>query len=136
MQVLHLLLQRYENLHLENFQTETIAEQHKKTLVSVLHVWMDGYPEDWDLDNLQRIFAFTSKRLPNSDLHRKVLFRLDQYKRKPSKKLWSDDYCDQYRNLCLTQVFREPPPHYTNLYRFPDIDVKHFAEQLTRMDMV
>lgn len=43
--------------------------------VSVLHVWLDGFPEDWDTENLQRLLAFTSKRLPNSEIHVKALHR-------------------------------------------------------------
>lgn len=52
---------------------------------------------------------------------------------------WSNDYhdqfADQFGGLCLTPAFRGPPSHLLNSYRFPNIPVKHFAEQLTRMDM-
>lgn len=47
---------------------------------------------------------------------------------------WSD-LTDQFGGLCLTPAFRGPPSHLLNSYRFPNIPVKHFAEQLTRMDM-
>jgi ral guanine nucleotide dissociation stimulator-like 1 len=77
-QVLDLLLDRYESLHSEPHKhSEALCDQHKKTLVSVLHVWLDGFPEDWDTDNLQRLLAFTSKRLPSSELHIKALHRYD-----------------------------------------------------------
>lgn len=68
--VLELLLRRYENLN-----NEPLSEQYKKTLVSVLHLWLDGYPEDWDDDSLQNLLSFTSTRLPNSKLHIKALHR-------------------------------------------------------------
>lgn len=72
-QVLSLLTQRYDALHekhleeLEQAQQNgqvmdpaydphaSIHEQHKKTLVSALHVWLDGFPEDWHEDNLQQV---------------------------------------------------------------------------------
>lgn len=73
--VLELLLQRYEKLSSEPIHPEPVAEQYKKTLVSVLHVWLDGYPEDFDDENLQNLLAFTSKRLPSSKLHLKALHR-------------------------------------------------------------
>uniref|UniRef100_A0AAG5DM82 Ras-GEF domain-containing protein n=1 Tax=Anopheles atroparvus TaxID=41427 RepID=A0AAG5DM82_ANOAO len=143
--VLELLLERYEQLHAEPTllqQSESVSDQHKKTLVSVLHVWLDGFPEDWDTDNLQRLLAFTSKRLPKSEIHMKALNRftnrLDKYSRIPPPLPWSNDYhdfADQFGGLCLTPAFRGPPSHLLNSYRFPNIPVKHFAEQLTRMDM-
>uniref|UniRef100_A0A182NV68 Ras-GEF domain-containing protein n=1 Tax=Anopheles dirus TaxID=7168 RepID=A0A182NV68_9DIPT len=142
--VLELLLDRYEKLHAEPalLQPESLSDQHKKTLVSVLHVWLDGFPEDWDTDNLQRLLAFTSKRLPKSEIHIKALnrytHRLDKYSRIPPPLPWSNDYhdfADQFGGLCLTPAFRGPPSHLLNSYRFPNIPVKHFAEQLTRMDM-
>ncbi|XP_049300037.1 ral guanine nucleotide dissociation stimulator-like 1 isoform X2 [Anopheles funestus] len=142
--VLELLLDRYEKLHAEPalLQPESLSDQHKKTLVSVLHVWLDGFPEDWDTDNLQRLLAFTSKRLPKSEIHMKALnrftHRLDKYSRIPPPLPWSNDYhdfADQFGGLCLTPAFRGPPSHLLNSYRFPNIPVKHFAEQLTRMDM-
>ncbi|XP_055600555.1 ral guanine nucleotide dissociation stimulator-like 1 isoform X2 [Uranotaenia lowii] len=143
--VLELLLNRYEKLLAEPapvLPAESLTDQRKKTLVSVLHVWLDGFPEDWDTDNLQRLLAFTSKRLPNSELHVKALHRytnrLDKYSRIPPPLPWSNDYhdlSDQFGGLCLTPAFRGPPSHLLNSYRFPNIPVKHFAEQLTRMDM-
>ncbi|XP_058466846.1 ral guanine nucleotide dissociation stimulator-like 1 isoform X1 [Malaya genurostris] len=143
--VLELLLNRYEKLHSEPaalVPSESLNDQHKKTLVSVLHVWLDGFPEDWDTENLQRLLAFTSKRLPNSEIHVKALHRytnrLDKYSRIPPPLPWSSDYhdlTDQFGGLCLTPAFRGPPSHLLNSYRFPNIPVKHFAEQLTRMDM-
>ncbi|XP_058059946.1 ral guanine nucleotide dissociation stimulator-like 1 [Anopheles bellator] len=142
--VLDLLLERYEKLHSEPglLQPESLSDQHKKTLVSVLHVWLDGFPEDWETDNLQRLLAFTSKRLPKSEIHVKALnrftHRLDKYSRIPPPLPWSNDYhdfTDQFGGLCLTPAFRGPPSHLLHSYRFPNIPVKHFAEQLTRMDM-
>lgn len=141
-QILDLLLQRYERLHSEPIHTETVSEQHKKSLVSALHVWIDGYPEDWDQQNLKKIVAFTSRRLSSSEIHYKVLLRMDRLARSraaPSQLPWEphdyNDYTEQFNGLCLTPAFM-PPAHLLQAYRFPHIPVKHFAEQLTRMDMV
>lgn len=139
--VLELLLQRFENLR--------NSEQYKKTLMSVLHLWLDGYVDDWDDENLQTLLTFTSSRLPNSKLHMKALTRftdrLDKYSRVPPL-TWSvpmsspyhntHDVTDHFNGLCLSPAFRGTPnSHLLSTYRFPNISVKHFAEQLTRMDM-
>lgn len=95
---------------------------------------------------MQTLLAFTSKRLPNTELHLKALTRytdrFDKYSRVQPPLPWSPDYyeyqeiTEQYSGLCLSPAFRGPPSHLLNSYRFPNIPVKHFAEQLTRMDMV
>lgn len=97
-QVLDLLLDRYERLYVEATSSATtaatqsstthpapshgdpLAEQHrhKDSLIKALHVWLDGYPEDWTQPNLKRIVAFTSHRLSSSEIHYKALHRLDQ----------------------------------------------------------
>lgn len=141
-QIVDLLLQRYERLHSEQMVSESFAEQHKKSLVAALHVWLDGYPEDWTVTNLKKIIAFTSKRLSSSEVHHKALNRLERLARArvavPASP-WDDDYntdfTQQFSGLCLTPAFM-PPAHLLQAYRFPHVSVKHFAEQLTRMDMV
>lgn len=47
------------------------------------------------------------------------------------------DLTDHFNGLCLSPVFRgtQNSHHVLTTYRFPNISVKHFAEQLTRMDM-
>jgi ral guanine nucleotide dissociation stimulator-like 1 len=139
--VLALLLEKFENLR--------NTEAHKKTLLSVLHLWLDAYPEDWDDENLQTLLTFTSGRMPNSKIHMKALNkfteRLDKYARVPPLS-WNDpslltyqsvnDLSDQFNGLCLSPAFRGTSnSHLITTYRFPNISVKHFAEQLTRMDM-
>lgn len=141
-QIIDLLLQRYERLHSEPLNGELFAEQHKKSLVAALHVWLDGYPEDWTAQHLKKIIAFTSKRLSSSEVHHKALNRLDRLARarvSPTISPWDHDYtadfAQQFNGLCLTPAFM-PPAHLLQAYRFPHVSVKHFAEQLTRMDMV
>lgn len=142
-QVIELLLQRYERLHAEPLGAESFAEQHKKSLVAALHVWLDGYPEDWNVNNLKKIIAFTSKRLSSSEVHHKALNRLERLARArvavPPATPWDHEYdtefAQQLNGLCLTPAFMSPS-HLLQAYRFPHIPVKHFAEQLTRMDMV
>lgn len=141
--VLELLLARYERLHSEPLHTDSVSAEHKKSLVSALHVWLDGYPEDWEASNLQRLLTFTAKRLPNSEVHMKAALRLDRLTRTKNHqqiRSWSSqdglDLTDQFGGLCLTPAFRVPQLHILHSYRFPHVPVKHFAEQLTRMDMV
>lgn len=55
--------------------------KHKDSLIKALHVWLDGYPEDWHQQNLKKIFAFTSERLSSSEIHNKVTRRLGQIAR-------------------------------------------------------
>lgn len=114
--------------------------------MSVLHLWLDAYPDDWDDDSLQSLLTFTSSRFPSSKLHMKALNtftdRLDKYSRVPPLS-WNDpmtspyqDMTDHFNGMCLSPAFRGTPhSHLLSTYRFPNISVKHFAEQLTRMDM-
>ncbi|XP_067643510.1 ral guanine nucleotide dissociation stimulator-like 1 isoform X2 [Eurosta solidaginis] len=182
-EVLSLLIRRYDALHdkhleeIEEHQqlddvnydpTASIHEQHKKTLVSALHVWLDGFPEDWNEDNLRQILTFASKRLSRSDLHVKVLQRLERILRQQmygesSMPPWlatgfggnagngnninmnmsmsvgllhqhyNQDFTEQFAGLCLAPAFRGPT-HFLQAFRFPHVPVRHFAEQLTRMD--
>lgn len=147
-QIIELLLQRYERLHAEPSITDdtTLADQHKKSLIAALHVWLDGYPDDWTVGHLKKIIAFTSKRLSSSEVHHKALNRLDRLVRRRgstsdlTRSPWDQEYgvsefSTQFNGLCLTPAFM-PPAHLLQAYRFPHVSVKHFAEQLTRMDMV
>lgn len=147
-QIIDLLLQRYERLHVEPIAGDSLSDQHKKSLIAVLHVWLDGYPDDWSVVHLKKLIAFTSKRLSSSEVHHKALSRLDRLARRRGStndlsaltSPWDHDYgvtefSTQFNGLCLTPAFM-PPAHLLQAYRFPHISVKHFAEQLTRMDMV
>jgi ral guanine nucleotide dissociation stimulator-like 1 len=134
---------------LKRFENFSNTDAYKNTLMSVLHLWLDGYPDDFNGDNLQILLSFTSSRLPTSKLHMKALTkftdRLDKYSRVPPLPSWNDpltshyhsmhDITDHFNGLCLSPAFRTPNSHLLNTYRFPNISVKHFAEQLTRMDM-
>ncbi|XP_072393341.1 ral guanine nucleotide dissociation stimulator-like 1 isoform X3 [Diabrotica undecimpunctata] len=130
-EVLKLLLQRYAEL------SETTPngkpdhhEQHRKTLISALHVWLDSYPEDFkDPPNhpaLRQLLHFCEEYLPSTELDAKVRHRIERYTRE-------------------TQVdpLLAPPPAFAmrslaagwRVYKLPDVPVRHFAEQLTRMDV-
>jgi ral guanine nucleotide dissociation stimulator-like 1 len=140
--VLEHLLRRFEN--------HSNSVEYNNTLIAVLLLWFDSYPEDWNDNNLQTLLAFTSARLPNSKLHVKALKkfsdRIHETSRVPHLFSWSDpltsryhsmhDLTDHYNGLCLSPAFRGTQnTHLLTTYRFPNISVKHFAEQLTRMDM-
>ncbi|XP_060519056.1 ral guanine nucleotide dissociation stimulator-like 1 isoform X3 [Cylas formicarius] len=130
-EVLRLLLERYEELCDESplGQPEQ-HEQHKKTLVSALHVWLDTYPEDFkeapEYATLRVLLDFCDEHLPNTELDAKVRHRLDRYCR------------EAYADPLLA-----PPPAFAmrtlvagwRVFKLPDVPVRHFAEQLTRMDV-
>lgn len=161
-EVLNLLIMRYNTLHDKHMQEieayqetsdtkfdamASIHEQHKRTLVSALHVWLDGFPEDWYEENLRQILAFASKRLPRSELHVKVLHRLERILRlqvygdsnnhtpwlQQSSIFSATDLPETFGGLCLAPAFRGAT-HFLHAFRFPNVPVRHFAEQLTRMD--
>ena len=80
-EVLELLLVRYDSLD-ENSAALT-GEQHRKTLVQALHVWLDAYPGDWcsppNHPLLMRLLDFTHRRLPGSELELKARHRLHRF---------------------------------------------------------
>lgn len=82
-EVLELLLARYDALD-ENSAAPS-GEQHRKTLVQALHVWLDAYPGDWksppDHPLLVRLLDFTHRRLPSSELELKSRHRLHCFQR-------------------------------------------------------
>ncbi|XP_039765083.1 ral guanine nucleotide dissociation stimulator isoform X2 [Pararge aegeria] len=131
--VLDLLLRRYEALAAEDVLPATIdtSQQHRKTLVACLHVWLDTYPEDFRQPPhhpaLQQLLAFTQLHLPGSELHSKVLQKLAIFSAERNGSGGGG-------GVCLAPGMRVPA-HHTSAYRLPHVPHRHFAEQLTRMDM-
>lgn len=132
--VLDLLLRRYEALAAEDHVPSAVdtSQQHRKTLVACLHVWLDSYPDDFRQPPhhpaLQQLLAFTQLHLPGSELHSKVLQKLA---------IFSAERNGSYGNnsgVCLAAGMRLTA-HHTSAYRLPHVPHRHFAEQLTRMDM-
>lgn len=76
-EVLELLIKRYDTLD------DNSSEQHRKTLIQALHVWLDAYPGDWKsaptYSLLLRLLDFTHKRLPGSELEIKARHRLHRF---------------------------------------------------------
>ncbi|XP_050361818.1 ral guanine nucleotide dissociation stimulator isoform X2 [Nymphalis io] len=130
--VLDLLLRRYEALAMEDVLPAAIdtSQQHRKTLVACLHVWLDTYPEDFRQPPhhpaLQQLLAFTQLHLPGSELHSKVLQKLAIFS--------AERNGSAAGGVCLAPGMRVPA-HHTSAYRLPHVPHRHFAEQLTRMDM-
>lgn len=79
-EVLELLLARYDAL-----DESTGCDQHRKTLVQALHVWLDAYPGDWKSPPnhplLTRLLDFTHRRLLGSELELKARHRLHRFQR-------------------------------------------------------
>ncbi|GJQ79860.1 Rgl, partial [Trypoxylus dichotomus] len=100
------------------------------TLISALHVWLDSYPEDFkespNHPALLQLVHFCEEYLPATELEAKVRHRLDRYSREPR-----------------IDPLLTPPPSFAmranipgwKRYGLPDVPVRHFAEQLTRMDV-
>lgn len=79
-EVLELLLARYDAL-----DGSAGCEQHRKTLVQALYVWLDAYPGDWKSPPnhplLSRLLDFTHRRLLGSELEVKAKYRLQRFQR-------------------------------------------------------
>ncbi|XP_049821858.1 ral guanine nucleotide dissociation stimulator-like 1 isoform X3 [Aethina tumida] len=132
-EVLKLLLQRYEELSdgPQNGKPDQ-HEQHRKTLISALHVWLDSYPEDFrDPPNhpaLCQLLNFCEDHLPATELEAKVRHRLHRYSQEAN--------CEPILAPPAAFAMRTMPvAEYSRLYKLPDVPVRHFAEQLTRMDV-
>ncbi|XP_072763470.1 ral guanine nucleotide dissociation stimulator-like 1 isoform X2 [Anoplolepis gracilipes] len=129
-EVLELLLARYDALD----ENAGGCEQHRKTLVQALHVWLDAYPGDWKSPPnhplLTRLLDFTHRRLLGSELELKARHRLHRFQREDQI-----DSCMVYDNGRLPMRGSPDPmsDHWGN-YIFPEVPHRHFAEQLTRMD--
>ncbi|XP_048509205.1 ral guanine nucleotide dissociation stimulator-like 1 [Athalia rosae] len=132
--VLELLLARYDALD-EN-STAGTGEQHRKTLVQALHVWLDAYPGDWKSPPshplLHRLLDFTHRRLPSSELELKAKHRLHCFQRADQ----IIDSCMMYENgrLPLHSHGGDPIGDLWPSFAFPEVPHRHFAEQLTRID--
>ncbi|XP_077275034.1 ral guanine nucleotide dissociation stimulator-like isoform X2 [Temnothorax americanus] len=124
-EVLELLLARYDAL-----DGSAGCEQHRKTLVQALHVWLDAYPGDWKSPPnhplLTRLLEFTQQRLVGSELELKAKHRLHRFQREDQI-----DSCMVYDNGRLP-MRGSPDPMADHI--FPEVPHRHFAEQLTRMD--
>ncbi|XP_059060502.1 ral guanine nucleotide dissociation stimulator-like 1 isoform X4 [Achroia grisella] len=132
--VLDLLLRRYEALAAEDVVRTAAIDtslQHRKTLVACLHVWLDTYPEDFRQaphhPALQQLLAFTQLHLTGSELHLKVLQKLAIFSAERNGSGVGG-------GVCLAPGMRLTA-HHTSTYRLPHVPHRHFAEQLTRMDM-
>ncbi|XP_012539079.1 ral guanine nucleotide dissociation stimulator isoform X1 [Monomorium pharaonis] len=128
-EVLELLLARYDAL-----DGSAGCEQHRKTLVQALHVWLDTYPGDWksppNYPLLTRLLEFTQQHLLGTELELKAKHRLHRFQREDQI-----DSCMVYDNGRVPMRGSPDPmaDHWGN-YIFPEVPHRHFAEQLTRMD--
>lgn len=92
---------------------------------------MDRYPEDFKEPPhhpaLNQLLNFCEEHLPVTELEAKVRHRLERY----SRELIPDPILTNTTALAM----RPPPLGYVD-YNFPSVPLRHFAEQLTRMDVV
>lgn len=94
-------------------------------------MWLDSYPEDFkDPPNytaLNHLLHFCEEFLPATELHAKVQHRLERY----SREAQTDPILVPTSAFALRAAVGG-----WRLYKLPEVPVRHFAEQLTRMDVV
>lgn len=131
-QVLHLVLERYEQLiNNELDLPEIVTKQREKSIVVAIQIWLDSYPDDFsDLPlyiSLHRLISFSRHYLANSDLLVKAKHRMHRVMTESS----TNDYCSFPDT---DAIYLDTNGANDTVYNFPDIPCKHFAEQLTRID--
>ncbi|XP_071453702.1 ral guanine nucleotide dissociation stimulator-like 1 [Hetaerina americana] len=139
-QVLGLVVDRYERLLQEDGiegVPASVGECHRKTLVVVLHVWLDSYPDDFKepppYPSLSSLLRFCRSHLPGSELESKVLHRLERLTRDATE--GTEESPRPHHLSGRGPSIASPDGSSTNkVYYFPDVPVRHFAEQLTRVD--
>ncbi|CAH1786637.1 unnamed protein product, partial [Owenia fusiformis] len=84
-QVLNIMCERYKCVSSDKHMRESIRELNKKSLRSVLSVWLDTYSEDFkeppNYPCLNALYKFTSKYMPDNDLALRVRHRIDKFKK-------------------------------------------------------
>lgn len=108
-----------------------------RTLICALHVWLDSYPDDFreppTHPTLSELLQFCERHLPGTELEAKARHRLERYNREEPRPI--DPILAHFptgHTLALRQTALSAG---VCPYRLPDIDVRKFAEQLTRMDV-
>ncbi|XP_076314128.1 ral guanine nucleotide dissociation stimulator-like [Tachypleus tridentatus] len=133
-QVLTLLLERYWQLTKNEVNMkEDIRHLHCRTIIHVLHVWLDTYPEDFneppEFYTLQQLLEFGMSVNPEGALHCHSLEKLQKYKDQKEQK--DDEIVNHWCSLLSKQHIscESVLP-----YNFLEIPEDHFASQLTWMD--
>ncbi|XP_067137082.1 ral guanine nucleotide dissociation stimulator-like 1 isoform X1 [Centruroides vittatus] len=132
-QVLMLLLDRYKQLgSKKNDMPDFMKQQHRRTLIQALLVWLDMFPEDFyeppQYLSLHQIADFAKKYLSGSMLELRALNRIEKYKQEEtiaplSNKLGWCISCEDNNNTLTCFP-----------YEFLELPVDHFARQLTWID--
>ncbi|CAB3361819.1 Hypothetical predicted protein [Cloeon dipterum] len=143
-QVLGLLLDRYKLLANDSDEVELpdfLRQQHVKTLILALHVWLDTYPEDFvdppKFPALQRLDEFCKENVPESELAIRVRHRLEKLLQDVGERSARVPTAVPVDNGDTVHEVVVDATKVTDLseYKFPNINEVHFAEQLTCMDM-
>lgn len=111
-----------------------------RTLISALHVWLDSYQEDFKdpphHPALNQLLQFCEEYLPATELDAKVKHRLERYSREAQIDAATLQQHSHAAALPLSFALRVAAAAGWRIYKLPDVPVRHFAEQLTRMDVV
>ncbi|XP_028966756.1 ral guanine nucleotide dissociation stimulator [Galendromus occidentalis] len=124
------IIQRYTAIKESKIKVAEDTERgHLSALLQTLSEWIDKYPEDFfappDHDDLLELQRFVNLWAPSSSVERKIQSRVKEFRAKKSArffepKSWINEYSRDQMKIAL---------------QFEDIDNKHFALQLTWMDM-
>ncbi|XP_032792835.2 ral guanine nucleotide dissociation stimulator-like 1 isoform X2 [Daphnia magna] len=133
---------------------EAVRLQHKKTLRSTLHVWLDAFPDDFrdppDYPLLNQFLVFCEQHAKDSELHFKVKHRMERLIKNPEP----IDQSPSIQRILATNPDLTYSGNDTNggssvngicnsgdhtadasLHAiFLELPEKHMAEQLTRLD--
>ncbi|XP_076320754.1 ral guanine nucleotide dissociation stimulator-like 1 [Tachypleus tridentatus] len=134
--VVTLLLNRYKQLCCTEVKMkEDIKEQHKKTIIQVMHVWLDMYSEDFkdppQYFALHQVIEFAKQFVPTGQLELRAQYKLDKFKREEEteEKFREVGWChSNAESVDINEVEVVMP------YNFFEIPEDHFALQLTWMD--
>ncbi|KAK2186783.1 hypothetical protein NP493_189g05005 [Ridgeia piscesae] len=120
---------------------QQVKEAQKKTIRTVLSVWLDGYPDDLKeaphFPSLHTLLAFVQHNMADSDVVERVKRRLDSFLRDDDSPTYIsvDDIDIGLSNL---RLFNLVTPNCCQSLTWPvsfdSIPEKTFAEQLTYMD--
>ncbi|OQR76528.1 ral guanine nucleotide dissociation stimulator 1-like, partial [Tropilaelaps mercedesae] len=129
-QLLKAITTRYQQIEDGTIHVmEDTEKEHQNALRQTLAEWIDKYPEDFfsppDHKDLLALQEFVKKYMPSSAIECKVQGRLKELRSKKGGKFfepksWINEYSRDQMKVGL---------------QFEDIDNKHFALQLTWMDM-
>ncbi|XP_064649116.1 ral guanine nucleotide dissociation stimulator-like 1 isoform X3 [Lineus longissimus] len=139
-QVLNLLFKRYDAIADITSMKPDMKEIHRKSIRSVVHVWLDSFPEDYreplNYPCLHSLLDFARTKAKDTDLENRAKHKLEKYRKQEQLDGRVPEI--QYRFSMCDEVdggdcdVCEPVHH--KPYEFMSIPNSTLAEQLTYID--